>query len=148
MICPVCGARLHENVCENCGYSIKEKSEMIITEADESDDVDENNDGTTLINGIVSVLVIATMVALMSLYLYSFRAEDIYEFSENLFGERENIYENLSPYDYSIYENLSPYGYSIQQNDENTDGIKVKKIDPKTGKEVEDGTFWGSEILD
>lgn len=138
MICPVCGTRMNGNICENCGYSIKEEKFEITN--DEIDENDEQCDRNIISINLGAILILFLPVVILALYLY-LQKPDV---KRNEVKIKEEVIEEI-PYTEGevLQENLSPYGYSIEENDEKMEGeIEIKKIDPKTDKEVEEGVTY------
>ena len=64
MICPVCRTRMHGDICENCGYSIKKEKCQI-------DENDENCDRDVTLQKYLKVhLIFTLMLAIIGLIYY------------------------------------------------------------------------------
>ena len=145
MICPVCGTRMHGNICENCGYSIKgEKSETTNDTIDEYDEKCGRNEMSTKYLGAILILFLPLVILALFLYL---QKPDV---KRNEVKIKEEVIEEMPNTEGELFqENLSPYGYSIEENDEKIDGeLEIKKIDPKTDKEVEEGATYDLYNID
>lgn len=140
MICPVCRTRMHGDICENCGYSIKKEKCQI-------DENDENCDRDVTLQKYLKVhLIFTLMLAIIGLiYYFTF-----YNVKRNEVKIKEEVIEKIPNTEVEVFqENLSPYGYSTEENDENIESkIEIKKIDPKADKEIKEGVTYDFYYID
>lgn len=145
MICPVCRTRMHGNICENCGYSIKKEKCEIAN--DEIDEYEENGDKDVTLQKYLKVHLILVLILASIGLIYYFT---FYNVKRNEVKNKEEVIEKIPNTEGEVFqENLSPYGYSTEENDEKLNGeVKVKKIDPKADKEIKEGVTYDFYYID